>query len=120
MLYLLSAMRHVRWLEDEGAGRALARAETLEACLHVALYHATEEVEQAAADLPKHPCQEDARALSHLRLIARTIAALIMIVQHIKLRLMINYRAAKWRVLPTRSHTSLDHRAGGDLPSAPP
>lgn len=98
--WLISCMRTVRWLEDARSARALARAETLEACLHVCLLELTREIERCERSLPKALSKEEAHALAHLRLIARSIAAFLMMLQHMKLRIQINAERPVWMIYP--------------------
>ena len=118
-LYLVACMRALRWMEDAGSGRALKRAVTVEACLHTALYEITRDIEAAAA-LPNAAGREGKAHLDYLRLVQRLIAAMIMILQHIKLRLIINHAPPVWPVAEAAELALLVPNLPRSRPQHPP
>jgi len=104
---LLAFARHVRWLEDAGASRAIKHAEMLEAGLHAALYEIIGDIAEQQGPPGRAHCREDAKALETLKTFARCFAAMVLIVQHIKLRLIIERKALVWHLLLAQSEASI-------------
>ena len=117
-LYLIACMRAVRVLEDVKSGRAMKQAEALEAGLHTAFHEITKDIARAEALAPDAQDRKDADAKQHLRLTRQLIAAMIMILQHIKLRLVINHVSPAWPVMraATRRAASPAHCIRSDRP----
>ena len=98
-LYLVACMRAVRLLEDVKSGRAMKQAETLEAGLHIALHEITKDIARADTSSQDARNRQDAEAMAHLHVTQHMIAAMIMILKHIKLRLVINHVSPVWPVM---------------------
>ena len=118
-LYLVACMRALRWMEDAGSCQALKRTESVEACLHTALYEITRDIDAAAA-APNSDGREGKAHLDYLRLVQRLIAAMIMILQHIKLRLIINHAPPVWPVAEAAELTALSPYSPRPRPQHPP
>ena len=119
MLHLIAAMRYIRWLEEGGAPHTRARAEKLQACLHVALHEVNAEIRRAAPKKRNSLSKDDTYAFAHLHLIRCLIAALILILQNMIARMGAAHARPVWRQPATLRQASAEP-GSPQPPRAPP